>query len=225
MDQKQIQKTVLDVFKQCNIHCFPIDCFEIVKHYGYQIVMYDDLSEKKKAACLELSEDACIIKDTLYYNNTMPKRRVRFSIMHELGHLLLHSAEEPNANLFASYILAPRMVIHYADCKNNADVANLFLISLEAADYAFQDYRRWRRAAVYRMNELDRAIYNHFWNEECGKFVYSITYCYDCEELIYNQPGQHQCYRCSRRRMHYYKDIFEEELLPDHLCWHGAAYD
>lgn len=89
MDQNQIQEAVLSVFKSCDIHSFPIDCFHIIHHYGYEIIKYNDLSEKKKAACLKLSEDACIIEDHLYYNDDMPERRVRFSIMHELGHPII----------------------------------------------------------------------------------------------------------------------------------------
>ena len=185
MDQNQIQEAVLTVFKDCDIHSFPIDCFNIVQHYGYRIIKYSSLSKKKKAACLKLSEDACIIEDGLYYNDEMPDRRVRFSIMHELGHHILNSSEEANANHFASYILAPRIAVHYSECKNNSDVANLFCISLESADYAYQDYKRWRRIASYKMSSIDWDTYKHFWNEDCGKFVYSITYCYDCDELIY----------------------------------------
>lgn len=47
---------------------------------------------------------------------------------------------EAEANFFASNILAPRMAIHYARCKNEADVARIFEVSCEAAQYAFDDY-------------------------------------------------------------------------------------
>ena len=223
MDHKQILKETLKVFQECNIHSFPIDCFRVAEHYGYQISKYRDLPEKKQAACLELSEDACIIEDTLYYNDEKPERRVRFSIMHELGHYILNSAEETDANCFASNVLAPRMAIHYSGCKECSEVSDIFLISLEAADYAYQDYRRWHRLAIYRMSCLDQDMYDHFWNEEYGKFVYCETYCYDCEEPIYNQPGAHRCNKCSRKKRQFYKSLFKDELLPDSLSWHGAA--
>lgn len=221
MDHSQIQKEVIRVLRECHITSFPIDCFSVVKHYGYQVMRYGSLSEKKRVACLELSEDSCIIKNVLYYNAEKPEPRIRFSIMHELGHHILHSARESDANHFASCILAPRMVIHYAECKNQSDVANLFHISLEAADYAYQDYRRWLRLASYRKSLLDKELYDLFWNKKCGKFVFSQTFCYDCGEPIYNQPGRHQCFSCARHRTKLYYDPLQDELSPESRAYNS----
>lgn len=208
-----IQWATLQVFRECDVHSFPLNCFRIAEHYGFKLIKYTTLSESKRLACMELSEDACVIGDTLFYNDQMCEHRIRFSIAHELGHHILGTVNESDANQFAGYLLAPRMAIHYAECKNHADVARIFNISEEAADYAFQDYRRWHRIAVKRMTQFDKKIYQHFYHEEQKKFVYSITYCYDCDRVLYNQPGEHQCYWCGRRYIKYQRDIFHTELL------------
>lgn len=186
MRNEEIQRCVLDTLITCGIHSFPIDCFHIIQQYNFKIMKYSELSTKKYQACMELSEDSCLIGDTLYYNDDSISTRIRFSIMHELGHYLLNSQAEIDANKFASYILAPRMAIHYANCKNFKDVAKLFDLSSEAAEYAFDDYRRWHRIAVYKMSELDKAMYKHFYNQEAKKFVYKEERCYGCGSMKYN---------------------------------------
>lgn len=207
-----IQWATLQVFQECDVHSFPLNCFRIAEHYGFKLIKYTTLSESKRLACMELSEDACVIGDTLFYNDQMCEHRIRFSIAHELGHHILGTVNESDANQFAGYLLAPRMVIHYAGCKNHADVAQIFNISEEAADYAFQDYRRWHRVAVKRMTQLDKNIYQHFYHEEQKKFVYSITYCYDCGEVIYNQPGKHECVRCYIRYLRRQPNVYIEAV-------------
>lgn len=213
MKYLEIEWATLQVFRECEIQSFPINCFHIAQHYGFKLVQYSALPENKRLACMELSEDACVIEHTLFYNDSMSEHRIRFSIAHELGHYILHTTNEAEANQFAGYLLAPRMAIHYADCKNCADVSQLFNISEEAADYAFRDYRRWHRIAVYRMNIVDKAMYEHFYKKEIQKFVYSITYCYDCDELLYNQPDIHQCHRCRNRHLRYRRDWFVDEAV------------
>ena len=57
-------------------------------------------------------------KRIIAYDENKSPFRIRFSIMHELGHIMLgHSREcaynEQQANFFASNILAPRMAIHF----------------------------------------------------------------------------------------------------------------
>jgi Zn-dependent peptidase ImmA (M78 family) len=152
---------------------------------------------------MSYSEDALNYKDKICYNDKHPYGRICFSLMHELGHILLHHSEnhtpkmEQDANTFASNMLAPRIAIHYAGCKNQTDVVKLFRLTNEAAQYAFDDYRRWYRRTVYhKMNSFDTAIYNHFYNERHKKFIYSIRECVYCGEELINY-SDYICDNCS----------------------------
>lgn len=217
----KLEKILAEVFitvQKCNIHSYPIDCFEILRQYGFDIVRYSDLSEKKMSACFDLSEDACVIGTTIYYNDLQPHARIRFSVMHELGHHVLSSPAETDANHFASYILAPRMAIHYAGCQNHVEVAKKFDISYEAADYAFNDYRRWHRTAVYRMSILDKQFYQHFYDPDQKKFIWNIGECIYCHRPIYNDSQRHVCSLCSTR--HYIAGLGYFEV-PDNLQWYN----
>lgn len=235
MKNEQILERTLQVFRECEIFSFPFNCIEPFSHYGYKVFSYGELRSKSKELydfCMEYSEDSFRdgnSKIVAYNDSEVNRKRVRFSLMHELGHIVLNhyggsEHNEQEANYFASNILAPRMAIHYAHCMNHAEVSEVFHISLEAADYAFQDYRRWRRLAVYHMSALDWEMYRHFWNKNCKKFVYSMTYCYDCDELLYNQPNVHRCPKCEyRHRMTHIrncKDIFDEEYDDTKSIWY-----
>ena len=84
----------------------------------------------------------------------MPYYRIRFSLMHELGHILLdHKASsvknEDEADYFASCILAPRIMIHHLRLNNKYskvtadDIHDYFDISISASNRALMDYHNW----------------------------------------------------------------------------------
>lgn len=202
MDNNKILESTIKVFQECKVKSFPIDCFELLKHYNYRIYTYDELKDKNidlYEMCIDYSYDAFCdrVSRIIAYNSQMPKGRVRFSLMHELGHhILKHSASnqqaEKEANMFASYILAPRMAIHYAKCKNANDVHRTFGLSFEASEFAFADYRRWHRnIVIYKMSQLDKEMYNHFYNNKEQCFVWSIKKCEWCGQTLINEQKHH----------------------------------
>lgn len=183
-----ILNAVVLVIKRCNIRSFPVDCFDIISEFGYKIKKYSELPEKKRNACTELSEDAATLKNTIFYNDTMPHSRIRFSLLHELGHIVLSTEDEASANTFASHLLAPRMAIHYSNCKNAVDVLRIFNLSEQAANYAFEDYRRWHREIIIKgLSTNDQELYEHFYISNVDKFVWKLQKCDYCyNEYVYN---------------------------------------
>lgn len=176
---------------------FPIDCFELLNHYEYRIYTYKELKKKNTELyemCVGYSEDAFCDGFTkiIAYNDNRPVGRIRFSLMHELGHHILnHMGEskrnEYEANTFASYILAPRMAIHYSGCKNANDVSKIFYLSHEAASHAFDGYRRWHRdIMIHKMTRRDKIMYDHFYNQSQQCFVWSIKKRDICDKNLYN---------------------------------------
>ena len=138
----------------CNITKFPFDCKKVLKAYGYDCKAYSSLSDKKRKICLGISDDACIMNGTIYYNDTRIQGRIPFTLMHELAHILLEhivkdEIEEDEADYFASCILAPRIMIHQLclsnkSCKVTAeDIHNYFGITISASNRALNDYHKW----------------------------------------------------------------------------------
>lgn len=196
IDREQINLGILSAYKKCRINNFPLNCADIINKYGYSIMKYSELKPKKLKACLELSEDSTLLKSTIYYNDAKPNTRIRFSMMHEIGHVVMNTHDESIADSFSSHMLAPRIAIHYSKCNNAADVMKRFDLSEQASNIAFDDYRIWRREVSIRgLSTADKEIYNHFYNSDADKFVWKIQKCDFCyDEYAYN--GEILCNTC-----------------------------
>ncbi len=216
----------METFINGGIKSFPFDYELVINKLGYHLFKYSELSEEKRNSCFLVSDESLKLYDNIYYNDTMLPARIRFSIAHELGHILLdhgdykNAEKETEANYFASHLLAPRMAIHYAGCKNQNDVAKVFCISQEAAQYAFDDYRRWhRRTVYYKMTVFDKAMYAYFYSEDAKCFVYNIKRCAYCDTILYNSVD-YICKKCkvpSRSYMQYLQQ--DRELLIAENQW------
>ncbi|QNM06051.1 ImmA/IrrE family metallo-endopeptidase [Qiania dongpingensis] len=179
MEYDLIEQKILETYRTLNICSFPIDCFEVLKKYGFRICSYQDMGRKNPELyqmALRYSEDAFRFKKRIFYNQDVPDRRIRFSLAHEFAHCVLnHRGENPKqeleANCFAGRFLAPAMAIHYTHCRNARDVSNVFDISLEAAGYAYRNYQSWIRTAARRMSAYDKAMYEHFYDTKKKKFI------------------------------------------------------
>lgn len=161
MDCNQIRKVAANALITCNIHSFPIDCFAILKQYGFRVYSYLELQKKKPELynlCISYSQDAFCINslNLIAYNSQKSANRIRFSLMHELGHHLLRHrndlpSNEDEANYFASNILAPRIAMYYAHLKSVNEVGQFFTFLLPAAYYAatgfFMGLNREKEAA------------------------------------------------------------------------------
>lgn len=138
-----LYECIYNVYRKYNIQSFPINCFGLVEKCGYKIKEFSDLTEKKQKAFIELSEDACLIENTLYYIEHPVPGRMKFSIAHELGHVFLNTNSEDDADNFASHFLAPRIMIHKYRCETSDRIHDIFGLSYEASNRALMDYREW----------------------------------------------------------------------------------
>ena len=208
MNHYDIQKRILDVFAECSVFSFPVDCTSLLEHYGYTLHTYQELGRKNKALyemCISYSEEAFRggAHRIIAYNQDKSPLRIRFSLAHELGHHILgHKNEtrhnEIEANFFAGNLLAPRMAIYYARCQNARDVSFIFQISEEAAQIAYEDYLRWHEELLLRerrMTALERDMYYHFYRAEQDCFVWNVKTCDFCGATLYNSYENH-CRGC-----------------------------
>lgn len=198
MDYDKIKYAVLNVYERCSINRLPFDCVYVIKAMGYSCVQYSDLKDDSHLACLKLSEDAHTIDNVIFYNEKKTKRRIRFSLMHELGHLVLDTQDETEANIFASNILAPSMAVYYSMLKNVREISNLFDISLECAKYAYEASQKWVYSAKhYGMTDIDKKLYYHFYDNEAKRFVFKKVPCAYCDDMIYNS-NKPICMKCDK---------------------------
>lgn len=149
MDYKSLYECILHAYITLGIDTFPIDCFELVKRSGFRIVKYSDLNRRKKTACRMLSEDACLLEGTLFYEAKAHPRRVQFTIAHEFGHVFLKTNDEDDCDDFASHFLAPRIMIHKYGYRDAEQLHDAFGLSYKASNKALTSYKEWFRNISY----------------------------------------------------------------------------
>lgn len=226
LDCNYVRKKSAEVVIECNVKSFPINCFDILKHYGYKIYTYSELYAKNRELhdmCLSYSEDAFRSGSMkiIAYNDRKPKTRIHFSLMHELGHDILdHKNDTPEnedeANFFANNMLAPRIAIYYAKLKTVNEVAKLFDISSSASYYTAQDFSRWCvEVCNSGMHDYDRDLYSHFYNAEYDGFVYSIKKCEFCGANIYNSNSKYCINGCQPIEISIHRYSRLDSLSPD----------
>lgn len=197
MELQDIKKNVLQVLNDCGVKTFPLSCSSILEHYQTKLYPYSYIKSTNPELyqiCTKYSQDAFTFRDKICYNDSMPKERIRFSLMHELGHAILDTEKETLANQFASHILVPRSILIYSKLTDIPSVCKLFHISKEAASYALQDITNHRRL---HQTEIDAQILEHFYNSAMEIHIYHITECPVCGSNIYNSI-QGTCLQCKK---------------------------
>lgn len=158
---------ILEVYRKCNIHSFPINCTYVLNCYGYKLLSYGKLLSKNKEASnlAKAFSDDCFTdrkNRLILYNDRVNSGRMRFSQMHELGHIVLGHTDstqvtEEEADYFASNILAPRPIIHREKLKTSDEIHNYFGISYSAANYVIRDFKNWKPGLI-----SDNKLLRHF---------------------------------------------------------------
>lgn len=150
----KIEAAVVGLFVELNISSFPIDPFDIVKRKGYILHTYSELLSEVRQELVQRKLEATSMFNPvlgtymIYYDETKSLGRIRFTIMHEVGHIVLGHKQESDlakmmANYFAAYSLAPSPIIMQYNCENSQDIAEAFDISMESADHTYKRYKNW----------------------------------------------------------------------------------
>lgn len=131
---------------------YPLDILEICKKMNINIIEYDDSSK-----CCYISKDGFSkFKNDKYYiflNKNNSNNRKKFTISHELGHIILNhfkdnepliahcnidEQKEWEANMFARLLLAPPHITYKLDKK---EISKKLKISKQMSDIVFE-YRK-----------------------------------------------------------------------------------
>lgn len=116
----------------------------------------------------------------VFYNMEQPPGRVRFTIAHELGHVLLghlgdgeltvynressseDALEEHTANVFASRLLAPACVLHALGAVTPEQIAAVCDISMAAARFRAGRMGMLEQRGKYGSSPLERQVLAQF---------------------------------------------------------------
>lgn len=123
-------------------------CHVILSSYqnDREIVELIDLNNNR----LAYEAFSCILngQKVICYNSNYPYTRTRFTIMHELAHLILshsltmdYNAIEAEAHMLAARLLMPACILHACNVSNAQEIAALCQVSLKSATIRYNRYK------------------------------------------------------------------------------------
>lgn len=137
---QRIDNSVKELMEDYGIESYPLHLKELALKMGITLVTYAHSPKFGIDKPENLSDDAFtkIDNNIIFYNDSISRERIRFSVAHEIGHIWLEhkicdEKNEAEANHFAGYLLAPTPIIVERGFDNAFDIADYFQISYEAA--------------------------------------------------------------------------------------------
>ncbi|MDO4443621.1 MAG: ImmA/IrrE family metallo-endopeptidase [Slackia sp.] len=166
---EQIKRKAVALLAKVGEESIPINPFAIAAKIGIRTVSYNSLGNARKAACLKISKSGykLLLEEHdgtstwyIFYNDEMPWGHIRFTILHEIGHIVLEHLQgsdvaEAEANFFAKYTIAPPMLVNIIKPTSYMDIADAFELSNEGALNSWNYYQRWLRIPGFTDYELE----------------------------------------------------------------------
>lgn len=130
---------------------YPLNLEQLCNKMEWTLIAYSELNTE----CFSISKDGFTVykndRFIIFYNMEQPHNRVRFTIAHEIGHIILNhhftsknnllcfddytfeKALENEANIFARNILMPTFILKELPVLTPYVLSNEFIVSEEAA--------------------------------------------------------------------------------------------
>lgn len=125
----------------CSIDKLPTDLSQICHHYGIRIIKNNNLTtnkltEEERGKVVKIdNRDYIVVRDT----DSIPTQR--YTIAHELGHILIEQASEYEAERFAIGILAPACVLWGLKIKARRRYRNSAIFQSKPQQYGRRECR------------------------------------------------------------------------------------
>lgn len=184
---QQARDAAWQMLIDCQVGDLPVSVTTLCRHYGWRLVDYQ--SGRNAIDALGLSEltkhtdGFCVYSSGRYYifyDADMPRARQRFTVAHEIGHIMLghigdgqftrinreptadDAPEETQANQFAARVLAPAWVLHRVHALTPDEIADICDISLADATFRAERMELLERRQKYLSHPLERQIAEQF---------------------------------------------------------------
>ncbi len=150
----EIEQKVVNLYIEQNIRKFPVDPFEIIKNRGYILIPFSKLGDVVRPESEYDENDAFSFfspDDNTYiiaYDDGKPLLRLRFTLMHEIGHIDLGHKGESDlakrmADYYAGYALAPSPLISKFASNDVDHIRSVFWVSKYCAEVCCTRYMNW----------------------------------------------------------------------------------
>lgn len=202
--EKYVYEIISQFQEDQGLNTFPLDPKEIIEKNGWKLIPYTDFHDELMA----ISHDGFTYYYDgtfyIYYNQSKPPKRIRFTLFHEIGHIILNhhiefkkeilqSSEdtgfmESEANIVARNLMAPAYVICNLYPDSKILFSKIFLMSDEAVENRLKWLNTDYRKIIYKNNnflylEIERLnrIYEQYimeleWQSEYNNYRYYENY-------------------------------------------------
>lgn len=172
---EEIQEEVAFLIEDYGISQYPFSIWELLNKLKIDTIPYSKLPEEVAALMRRMRLDAITIrpenfevtKTTVYYDDAPPsisRQRIRFTLAHEVGHLVLqHPGDgdeiyEAEANNFARYLLAPDPLV-IRDSQFDPEIIQCdFDISFSCAQVVCERSAKRERWGSITLTDYEKAI-------------------------------------------------------------------
>lgn len=175
------------ILLECGIDALPVRPSVICDHYGWVLADYhtgassiallglEELTKQTDGFCAVTKSHAYI-----FFDSTLPAGRQRFTIAHEVGHLVLGHVTpggvttvnreptpgdnpiERQANQFAARLLAPACVLHELGVVTPEAIQQACGLSRQAATYRADRMQELEHRNRYYVSLLERRVLQQF---------------------------------------------------------------
>ena len=211
---EKAMRSAYDFLLKEDITEFPIDPFEIIRRNKWGLCTYSELANEHNVTVAEIceafqSEDGYVMFNgrnyTIAYNDTIDNfGRIRFTLMHEIGHIYLnhlvdfeetilsrsklteekYKVLENEANCFARNTLAPAPLVNKLRIKSVHDLVYYFHVSQSAARTRLQFLKK---------DSLKAINFAFILLTQFKGFIHSVLnskYCLRCNHYFIHQTAK-----------------------------------
>ena len=153
----------------------PIDLFFLAKLNGWLIISYKENYERFNLIDREILKDnwgiTAYIKNIyiIFYDDKIPLTAQRFTIAHEIGHIVLghfnefnEFTKEKEANMFAVRILMPMCVLYECRVDSVEELEGMCCVSKESAQYRFNRLQLVKERQKFYTDRLEIKVKHRF---------------------------------------------------------------
>ena len=141
---EEIKQLVTELLSDYSISTLPIDVFLLAGKMSIKICKYSEFVVDERIKIISASQDgmSCYVADSMsyliLYNDEMDSNRIRFTIAHEIGHIVLgHESSceetESEADYFARNLLVPMGILIHRHISDYIEIVNMFEVSYTVA--------------------------------------------------------------------------------------------
>lgn len=175
------------VILECGIDELPVKPSSICRKYGWILADYQSgagcISALGLAGLMRQTDGFCTVTRNhtyIFFDSSLPSGRQRFTVAHEIGHLLLghvgpgmatvenreptgsEREEERQANQFAARLLAPACVLHEIGALTPEAIQRACGISRQAAQFRAERMMELEKRGKFYSHPLERQVGKQF---------------------------------------------------------------